>query len=125
MSDQATFDLFTEPGDRHRRVQDCEVGFHHSDPVDTELVSALALVKKSGDKKKRLLKALVDAGWYGLTDFDSVRVTGLQMSSINSCRNSLKRREWVMDSTRRRPSPVSGLPTIVWCATSAGRRQVK
>ena len=125
MTSQATFDIFTEPGDRFRRVQDGEVGFHAHDPSDTQLGSALALVKTSGDKKVRLLKALVDAGWYGLTDHDSVRVTGLPMSSVNSIRGLLKRREWVMDSTRRRPSPVSGLPVIVWTATPAGRRQVK
>lgn len=119
-----TLDLFSEPGDRHRRVQDAEVGFHAHDPSDTQLGSALALVKTSGAKKGRLLTALVEAGWRGLTDHEAVVAARLPMSSVNSIRNKLVDRDWVEDSGRRRMSPFKR-PVAVWVATIAGRRQVK
>lgn len=121
---QAQFDLYSEPGDRPRRLGDSEVGWHHSAPSDTELHSALAEVPKRGDKKKRLLRAYVQAGFHGLIDHEAVAKTGLPMSSITSVRGSLRERGWVTDSGRRRPSPF-GNPNIIWTVTSAGRRQVK
>ena len=131
MTAQASFDLtgsfanvYSEPGDRHLRVGDGEVGFHHSDPVDTELGSALAQVHTSGDKKRRLLRALVDARWRGLTDHEAVAKTGMQMSSVNSTRNMLVERGLVKGSDYRRLSPF-GQKTIVWTATDKGRRAVK
>ena len=132
MTAQASFDLtgsfanvYSEPGDRHLRVGDGEVGLHHRDASETELAAALSVVETSGQQKVDLLKVLVDADWNGSTDWETHFKTGMLMSTICSRRNALVRRGWVKDSGRRRISPMSGLYITVWTSTITGRRQVK
>ena len=116
MSQASLFDTYSEPGDRFTRVGDCEVGYHHSNPSDTELRGALSVVPKRGDQKKRLLALYREAGSRGYTDHEMVEASRLPMSSVNSIRGSLKTRGLVGDSGKRREGP-SKLPNIVWRAS--------
>jgi hypothetical protein len=119
---QAAFD-FTP-----RRVQSPEVGLHHRDPKPTELAGALHIVGKSGSDKMRLLQALVNAGYRGLTDHEAAMLLELPVTSINGRRNQLVNQGWVEDSGRTRPGPVWDrrtkrfVPNIVWKATPRGTR---
>jgi hypothetical protein len=68
---------------------------------------------------RAVLKALVDAGQKGLTDFELAEITGRKQTSFGVRRGELKAVGLVVDSGDRRLSDTA-TPAIVWIVTELG-----
>lgn len=91
-----------------------------TDPPTSHQAAAHAATK-AGTMRALALRALVQAGEYGLTDFELARVTDSQQTSIGKRRGELVRMGYVEATGTTRPAP-SGLPAMVWRVTAAGRQ---
>ena len=98
-------------------------GYAHRNASRTERLAARSVTRTRGKAKLRLLQAYVSAGSRGLTDWEAVRLTGLPMSSVNSCRNALLLDRFLEASGAERLSPYDK-PVQVWRASQAGIESV-
>lgn len=85
--------------------------FAHRDAGPGELQGRAVARLTSGQKRKRILDALEGAGADGLTDWELHLKTKIEMSSINSCRNSLVGDGLVEKAPFRRRSPKNVMVT--------------
>jgi len=97
-------DLFTHPQRMARRT----------DPATSHAAAADAQTN-ANTHRARVLAALREAGWNGLTDFELGDRLGLQQTSAGKRRGELRDAGLVVDSGRKRRAP-SGSAAIVWIA---------
>lgn len=96
-------------------------GQSHRDAVDTEREAASRIAPVTGTRRVQLLRAYVEAGERGLTDFESARVTRMRRSGVCGRRSELIKQGLVRDSGTRRVDPVTDMRCVVYVATEAGR----
>ena len=71
----------------------------------------------------RVLVALQNAGWHGLTDDELAMVLGHPLNSVNKRRGELRDQGLVVDSGRRRKT-ASGSLAIVWVVEQYARPRI-
>src|SRR3990172_9347905 len=97
------FSLFDGPGRVHR------------DAHDTEIAAAEAFPEIKGEQRLAVLRAFVDAGAAGLTDYECHLVCGMHRPHIAGTRREelMAAGVPIVKTDQRRPTD-TGAPAIVW-----------
>jgi hypothetical protein len=100
--------------------------FHNvrtTDP-ETSYRAAFSHLGRRTAQRYRVYLAIVAGGPRGLTDYDVVDRTGIQLNSANKRRGELRDHDLVCDSGERRRTP-SGSLAIVWIAVEFRHPQTR
>jgi len=91
----------------------------HRHAHDTEFIAAESSLPKTVENRQRIVRALGQRG--GLTDTEIEKVCDLLPNSERPRRYELVEKLFmVRDSGERRPSMLTGMPTIVWKLNDLG-----
>lgn len=93
---------------------------HHD--VDTSQAAAAAVARKVPSRKELARRLIEAAGERGLTNHELAAATGWMIQSTTPITNALASEREIVDSGRRRPSPVSSTPCKVWVLRSEGTK---
>lgn len=92
----------------------------HQD-VDTSQAAAQAVARKVPSRKQLALRLIEAAGEKGLTNYELAAATGWLVQSVCPICNALVSERQIIDSGRRRPSPVSNVTCKVWIVAKEGK----
>lgn len=99
------------------------IGRSRRNNPETSKKAAREIAPITGKQRIRVLRMIVDAGAYGLTDAEGREMSGLQVGSQGTRRKELQEAGMVRDSGTTRPTP-SGKDAIVWIATNEGTQAI-
>lgn len=107
---------------RVRLTPDPSKNVRKTDPVTSHL-AAYEHPKFRQTLRSRVLVALQNAGWHGLTDDELAMVLHHSLNSVNKRRGELRDQGLVVDSGRRRKT-ASGSLAIVWVVAQYAKPRI-